>query len=64
MGKITNKEQGELDQLKIKLFKDASWSVFINNEYPRDVRRYTYLTNKKISSMFILDELSEVTNKD
>ena len=64
MGIMTKIEREELENLKIKLFKDATWSVFVNNNYPRDVRRYTYLINKNINSILTADNFSKVIDKD
>ena len=55
MNKLNQKELEELEGLKEKLFKDATWSLLVNPLYSTMVSRYNYLVMKNINSLLTLD---------
>ena len=56
MGKLNQKELEELEGLKEKLFKDATWSLLVNPLYSTMVSRYNYLVMRSIDNLLTLED--------
>ena len=56
MGKLNQEEIKEMEELKVKLWEDASYKVILNPDYPLMISRYNYLVMRNINNLLTLDD--------
>ena len=56
MGKLNKEEVKEMEELKVKLWEDASYKVMLNPDYPLMISRYNYLVMRNINNLLTLED--------
>ena len=56
MGKLNQEEIKEMEELKVKLWEDASYKVILNPDYPLMISRYNYLVMRSVNNLLTLED--------